>query len=100
MPGEQPTDVCGVEASHHEGALVRVVVGLQPQFGAGLPFKFIKPIWEEEVTLCEYHLYPPEFVTPPDPLPEGWEPPAYRMGVASDEGTPVRLIWAGEIVEE
>lgn len=99
MPSNQPGDVCGVVADYHEGALTRIVVALQPQFGVGLPFRFVHPIWEEEVTLCEYHLNPPDYETPPDPLPEGWESPAYRFGVASPEGMPVRLVWAGEIVE-
>ena len=91
----QPTDVCGVVADFHDGSLIRVVLSLQPQMGAGLPFQFIRPIWEEEVTLCEYHLYPPEF----EETPEGEAPPVYRMGVASLEGLPVRLVWSGEIVE-
>ena len=103
MPGgvgqSQPDNVCGVADTTHSGALVRIVLSLQPQFGAGLPFRFTKPIWEEEATLCEYHLYPADYEEPPVPLPESWTPPVYRMGVASDEGVPVRLIWAGEIVE-
>lgn len=95
----QPKDVCGVVADYHDGALYRIVVALQPQFGAGLPFQFTVPIWEEEVTICHYHLYPPDYETPPDPLPEGWQPPSYRPAVACPEGLPVRLVWAGEIIE-
>lgn len=100
MPGQgQPDDVCGVDADYHDGPLHRIVLALQPQLGEGLPFRFVKPIWEEEVTLCQYHLYPPEYETPPEPLPPGWEPPAYRKAVACPEGLPVRLVWSGEIVE-
>ena len=99
MPGGQPTDVCGIEADYHEGPLYRVVLGLQPTLGAGMPFHFSKPLWEEEATVCAYHLYPPEYEAPPDPLPEGWESPEYRAGPVSLEGHSVRLVWEGEIVE-
>ena len=94
----QPTDECGIDAPYHAGALTRIVVSLQPQFGAGLPFKFKRPIWEEEITLCDYHLNPPDYEQPPNPVPPGWAPPEYRPGVASPEGIVVRLIWDGEIV--
>jgi len=98
MPGpggpNQPVDACGVEADYHSGALYRVVFELQPTLGPGMPFRFIRPLWEEEATLCEYHLYPPEFST------STGEQPVYRLGVASDEGIPLRLIWKGEIVSE
>lgn len=98
MPGGQPTDVCGVDADYHDGPLYRIVFSLQPQIGVGLPFRFTRPIWEEEATLCHWHLYPPDYQTPPDPLPPGWTPPVYRLGVASAAGIPIRLIWTGQIV--
>lgn len=94
----QPTDVCGVEGCDRVEGLTRIVVSLEPLMGAGMPFRFKKAVWEEEITLCDYHLNPPDFVQPPDPLPEGWTPPAYRPGIASAEGITIRLVWSGEIV--
>lgn len=81
MPG-QPSDVCGVDDTYHEGALTRIVVALQPTAGADLPWRFTQPIWEEEISVCAYHMYPLAF-------------PA----VACPEGLVMRLVWDGEIVE-
>jgi len=94
----QSASVCGVEGCDRLTGLTRIVVSLEPTVGAGLPFRFKKPIWEQEITICDFHLTPPDFVPPPDPLPPGWIPPSYRPGVASPEGIGVRLVWGGEIV--
>ena len=96
--GGQPSDVCGVEGCDRLTGLTRIVVSLEPTSGAGQPFRFKKPVWEEEITLCDYHLDPPDFVQPPDPLPPGWTPPVYRPGIATLEGMGVRLVWSGVIV--
>ena len=97
MPPKQPTDVCGIDdAANHAGELTRMVVALQPVFGDGVGLAFTKPIWEEEVSLCDYHRAAPEF----QETPEGEEPPDYRIAYATASGLPVRLVWTGEIVEE
>lgn len=89
---------CAVEDSHHEGALSHVRLGLQPTSGLGMPWHFTTPLWQTTVWVCDYHLNPPAYEVPPDPLPEGWEPPAYRQPVCCPEGLIVRLVWEGEIV--
>ena len=92
----QPIDVCGVGNGDCAGGLTRMVMALQPVFGDGVGFSFTTPIWEEEVTLCDYHRTSPSF----EETPEGEEPPDYHMPVASVQGLPVRLVWTGEIIED
>ena len=93
----QATDVCGInDAAHHAGELTRLVLALQPVFGDGVGLAFTHPVWEEEVTLCDYHRTSPEF----QETPEDEDPPDYHTAFATTQGLPVRLVWTGEIVEE
>ena len=90
---KQSSTCCGLDSTGHAGELTRIVMTLQPQYGAGMPYRFTTPLWEEEVTLCEAHLSPtwPESTSGPQ---------GPRGSVASAQGMPVRLIWDGETVEE
>ncbi len=101
MPIPEPVLLheCEVVDIYHEGSVYRISLALQPQSGAGMPFQFADPLWKKNAWICDYHLNPPAYQIPPDPLPEGWQPPDYRPAVASAAGLPVRLVWDGVIGE-